>query len=304
MQITRRAVLSAAVSMPVAMAAPRFALTEIAIGDATLTTVSDGHLILPGSFVFDPMPKQELRPILREFQLSDEQLHRECNISLYRDGTNIILFDAGSGTDFTPTVGSLIESLDAVDLSTEDITHVVFTHAHPDHIWGVLDDFDDPLFTEATYMIGRTEWAYWWNPETVNTIDEDSVSFAVGAKRRLEAIEERVVFFDDGDEILPGISALATPGHTAGHMSFQVAHGNTSALIAGDAVSNHHVAFKKPQWNDGSDQDPEQAAQTRKRLLDQLVSEKMILLGFHLPGGGIGRVEATGESYRFIPVDA
>ena len=83
MQITRRAVLSAAVSMPVAMAAPRFALAEIAIGDATLTTVSDGHLILPGSFVFDPMPKQELRPILREFQLSDEQLHRECNISLF-----------------------------------------------------------------------------------------------------------------------------------------------------------------------------------------------------------------------------
>ena len=208
MQITRRAVLSAAVSMPVAMAAPRFALAEIAIGDATLTTVSDGHLILPGSFVFDPMPKQELRPILREFQLSDEQLHRECNISLYRDGTNIILFDAGSGTDFTPTVGSLIESLDAVDLSPEDITHVVFTHAHPDHIWGVLDDFDDPLFTEATYMIGRTEWAYWWNPETVNTIDEDSVSFAVGAKRRLEAIEDSVVFFDDGDEILPGSQRL------------------------------------------------------------------------------------------------
>ena len=78
---------------------------------------------------------------------------------------------------------------------------MVFTHAHPDHIWGLLDEFDDPLFTEATYMMGRDEWDYWWNPETVNTIGEARAAFAVGAKRRMEAIEDAVELFDADQEI-------------------------------------------------------------------------------------------------------
>ena len=109
-----------------------------------------------------------------------------------------------------------LEALRALGLSPEDITHVVFTHAHPDHIWGLLDEFDEPLFYNATYMMGRTEWDYWWNPETVNTIGNARAAFAVGAKRRMEVIEGTVVLFGDDEEILPGVSAVATPGHTRG----------------------------------------------------------------------------------------
>ena len=109
-----------------------------------------------------------------------------------------------------------------------------------------------------------------------------------------------IPLFDDGEEILPGIAAIASHGHTPGHMSFEIRQGSNAAIVAGDAIGNHHVAFARPGWNSGSDQDPEAAAQTRLRLLDRLSHEQMQLVGFHLPGGGIGRVERTGDSFRFV----
>ncbi|PVZ50262.1 MBL fold metallo-hydrolase [Thalassobacter stenotrophicus] len=279
---------------------PRLATANMALGSATLTTVSDGSLMLPGSFIFDPMPKDELAPILAQYGQDSERLTPECNLALYRDGTNTVLFDVGSGPDFMPTAGTIVDSLDAIGLAPEDITHVLFTHAHPDHIWGLLDDFDEPLFYEASYMMGRAEWDYWWNPETVNTIGDARAAFAVGAKRRMEAIEEAVMLFDDGDEVLPGIAALSTPGHTPGHMAFEVRQGTEAALIVGDAIGNHHVAFAKPGWESGSDQDGITAAATRQMLLDRLSQEQMALVGFHLPDGGMGRAEKEGSAYRFV----
>lgn len=278
-------------------ALPRIATATL--GNTTLTSVSDGTLVLPGGFIFEPMPKKELSPILIRHGLSQERLEPECNLALWRDGTHTVLFDAGSGPDFMPSAGRLLDSLDAAGLDAADVTHVVFTHAHPDHIWGLLDDFDELTFPEATYLMGRAEWDYWWNPETVDTIGEARAAFAVGAKRRMEAIEDVVEFFDDGDEILPGLSAISTPGHTPGHMSFEARSGAESAVILGDAIGNHHVAFARPDWHSGSDQDAVTAAATRQRLLDRLVSEQMRVVGFHLPGGGMGRVERDGSAYRF-----
>lgn len=300
MHIPRRSFLAGTASMAVAGAFPERVLAEISIGSARLTTVSDGNLVLPGGFIFDPMPRDELTPILDQFGVSSERLTPECNLALYRDGSNTVLFDVGSGPDFVDSAGTLLDSLDAAGLSPEEVTHVVFTHAHPDHIWGLLDDFDDPIFTEATYMMGRTEWDYWWDPDTVNTIGDARAAFAVGARRRMEIIEDAVVRFDDGQEILPGIAAVATYGHTPGHMSFEIRSDNQAALIAGDAIGNHHVAFARPEWPSGSDQARTSAAETRLRLFDRVVQDDMTLVGFHLPDGGIGRVETAAEGYRFV----
>ena len=93
-----------------------------------------------------------------------------------------------------------------------------------------------------------------------------------------------------------------TPGHTPGHMSFEIANGSQSALIVGDALNNHHVAFKRPNWLSGLDQDPEMAALTRQKLLNRSSSEDILLIGFHLPEGGIGRVFQSGKEYSFANI--
>ncbi|PHS04634.1 MAG: hypothetical protein COA78_16340, partial [Blastopirellula sp.] len=125
---------------------------------------SDGHLVLPPEFVFGPMPKDQLTPILARHGISpDDPIRSVLNITLLRDGDNLILFDTGSGPSFQQTAGELAAALDAAGIAPEDITHVIFTHGHPDHLWGVLDDFDDPYFYEAQHMMGRVEWDYWYN---------------------------------------------------------------------------------------------------------------------------------------------
>ncbi|MDM8166798.1 MBL fold metallo-hydrolase [Roseovarius sp.] len=301
MTITRRQVLNGLGSAALATGLSGLATRVIAAGNGReVITASDGHLVLPGDFVFDGMDEAQLAPILDRHDISREEIRQPCNVTLLRDGDRVILFDAGAGPLFMPSAGDLAVTLDGLGIAPEDVTDIVFTHGHPDHLWGVLDDFDELLFPEAAFHFGQAEWDYWSDPDTVDTIGEARAAFAVGAQRRLDAIAGKTSFFTDGDEVLPGIMAHATPGHTPGHMSFEIATGGDPVLVAGDAVTNAHVNFEQPGWPSGSDQDPDLGAETRARLLDRAAADGLRLIGFHLPGGGIGRVERTGDAFRFV----
>ncbi len=301
MDVSRRTVLAGMGSLALSATAPRaFALDELSLGPKTIRSVFDGSLTIPGNMYFDGLAASEVEAVLDGFQMKRDMVSPPCNLTLLQQGNDTILFDAGSGPGFMDSAGHMLDALDALVISGEDITHVVFTHAHPDHLWGVLDDFDDLVFANAKHMIGRAEWDYWRDPNTVDNIGQDRAAFAVGAVRRLDAIEDQITLFDDGDEILSGVLAFGTPGHTPGHMSFEVREGAGSVFVTGDAIGNHHVAFARPSWRSAMDQDGDIAAGTRVRLLDKLSTEKTPILGFHLPNGGLGRVEATGDGYQFV----
>ncbi|WP_127115228.1 MBL fold metallo-hydrolase [Shimia sediminis] len=304
MTLTRRRLLQgagASVGLAGLGLRPSFAANTATLGSMQIRTLSDGTLTLPPEFIFAPMPQDQLAPIRAEFGITEGPLTPECNVTLMQDGERTVLFDVGSGTGFQDSAGLLIDALDEAGVAPEEVTHVVFTHCHPDHLWGVLDDFDDPLFSEAQYMMGRAEWDYWWDPKTVDTIEAARTTMAIGAKRRMEMIEDAITLFDDGAEILPGVAARASYGHTPGHMAFELRQGSESVMVVGDAIGNHHVAFAAPGWESGSDQDGATAVATRQSLLDQLAADKTRLIGYHLPQGGMGHVERSGDTYRFVP---
>lgn len=279
-----------------------FAKQSVTFANSEIISISDGNLVLPGSMFFEGLPQDQVETVLSGFGMTTDELTPPCNLTLFKQGARTVLFDAGSGAGFMPSAGTMLDSLEAAGVSPDEITDVVFTHAHPDHLWGILDDFDDPVFPEAALMIGQTEWDYWTDPDTVNTIGEARAGFAVGAARRLDAIADQISFFNDGAEILPGVMAHATHGHTPGHMSFEIRDGSQAVMVGGDAIGNHHVAFARPDWASGADQDPDMGIASRTRLLDQLVSDDIMLLGFHLPEGGLGHVEKDANGYRFVPV--
>lgn len=272
---------------------------QTAIGGMTLTSISDGSLTLPANMILSGLPEASLEQLRGEFSLGDT-LTPPCNITLLQTEDRTVLFDVGAGPEFMSSAGFVLDALDAAGIYPEDVTDVVFTHAHPDHLWGLVDDFDDLVFPDAQYMIGQKEWEYWTNPNTVDTIDDTRTTFAVGAARRLDRIKDQISFFNDGDEILSGVAARATFGHTPGHMAFEVRNGSDAMMILGDCIGNHHAAFRYPSSPSGSDQDSDLGAQTRAKLLDQLATDQIQVLGFHLPGNGIGRVERDGDGYRFV----
>lgn len=304
MRITRRHFITTAGAALGAAALPGrvWSGTTLEAGGIRIDTLSDGNLVLPASFVIGDLPMEEVEPILDRHGLGTDEFTPPCNVTLLRDGERTVLFDVGAGANFMPSAGRLDEALDALGLTFDDVTHVLFTHAHPDHIWGLLDDFGDPAFYNAAFFIGQDEFDYWMDPATVDTIDAERQSFAVGAKNRLEVIADSVNTFGGGEEILPGVASVATYGHTPGHMSFEIAVGGETVLVTGDAITNHHLNFARPGWRSGSDQNPDLGAETRAALMDRLAAEQMTMIGFHLPGGGIGRAERDGDGYRFVEV--
>ena len=278
------------------------AIGRLAAGDGELVMVSDGYLTLPMGFAFPDVPRDELERLLEEQGMATDAVTPDCNVTLLRRGDRLAIFDAGSGPNFMPTAGELVENLAEAGIDPQEVTDVIFTHAHPDHIWGVSDDFDELVFPNADYRISQAEWDFWSSPDAAARLPEDRQTFVVGAQNRFAAIEDRVAFFKPGAEVFPGVEAVDTAGHTPGHISFLVHGGDEPVLIAGDALTNVAISFAHPEWPTGSDQDRELGIKTRLALLARLADEGARIIGYHLPHPGSGTVERDGTAYRFVPV--
>ncbi len=303
--LTRREVLTAAAALAgtIRFAGAAIAATpSILLGDKELRVVSDGRMNLPLSYVLPETPGAEAAKLLAAHGLPTDALHPDCNPTVLKSGDRVVLFDAGAGPAFMTTTGKLAANLESAGIDVASVTDVILTHAHPDHIWGVLDDFDELLFPEAAYHISQAEWDFWRAEGTLSQVPDDRKPFVVGARNRFAAIEERISLFKDGDEVIPGVEAAATHGHTPGHASFVVHGGSDSVMITGDAIYNVAISFARPDWPLGADHDRAQGAATRARLLDRLAGDKTRIIGFHLPYPGEGRVERQGTAYRFAPL--
>ena len=126
---------------------------SMALGDAKVDIVSDGHLTLPAAMALERVPEAERAEWLKTHATDGDTVKSPLNLTLYRDGERTVLFDVGSGPNFMSSAGKIKSALEAIGVAADDVTNVVFTHAHPDHIWGVKDDFDEIVFAGGAQVV-------------------------------------------------------------------------------------------------------------------------------------------------------
>lgn len=274
---------------------------KFAFGTFEITVVSDGHLMLPARLAAPDAPAAELKAALERAGITGDMSQPPANVTLIKAGSDTILIDTGAGPNFMPTTGRLLANLEAAGIAPDSITKVVFTHGHPDHLWGALDDFEEnPRFPNATHYFAADEWDFWASDNAERGLPPDRASFVPAARRNMKAIEQKVQRMKPGDDIVNGVRVVSTPGHTQGHVSIEIAGGSETMMVLGDALTHRVISFEHPEWRPAADHVPELAVETRKKLLDRLATDKVRVLGFHLPFPGTGRVEKKGNAYVYV----
>jgi len=271
------------------------------VGDAEVTVVSDGPLPLGDpSGTFIGIPKEEVKKMLVEHFLSPDNVVLEQNSPIVNTGDKLILFDTGMGTSkaFGPTTGRQQKSMAEAGIKPEDIDAVVLSHAHIDHIGGIVDANDKPLFPNAQYYIAQSDFDFWTDEGKLGGPLKD---FVLHARKNLLPVRDRLVFFKDGQEFLPGVQAMAAPGHTVGHHMFMVTSNGKSFAFLGDLTHHAVLLLEKPLMEFSYDTDPKQAAQTRVKMLDMLAANKIPVMSYHFAWPGYGHVAKSGDGFRYFP---
>lgn len=302
--VSRRAVFGVAAaalaSLPVILRASPS--TAQAVGSGRISTILDGGFSLPVSSLSRGKPEAEVKAALASAGVNPEKAESVLNVSVLRRDSEVIVFDCGAGQNFVPGTGKFIATLEQQGVQLSDVSHVIFSHGHPDHLWGVLDDFGTAAFPNAAYHFPAIEWDYWFAADIYTRLPEDRHSFAAGAQRILKVLEPQIRRYRGGEELVNGVASIATPGHTPGHMAFEVRTEQGLMIIGGDALTHPVLSFQHPEWAGAFDEDAALASKSRLSLLSKLAAEKTMLIGYHLPNGGAGRVEAKGSAYRFVPL--
>ncbi len=271
------------------------------VGNAEVTVVSDGALTLGDpKGTFTGVPDGEMRKMLSDNFLSPTNVVLEQNSPIVNMGDKLVLFDTGLGSTkgFGPTTGRQQTSMKQAGIKPEDVDAVVFSHAHPDHVGGVIDDNGKPLFPNAQYYIAQSDLEFWTDEGKMNGPLKD---FIATARKNLLPVRDRIVFYKDGQEFLPGIQAMAAPGHTVGHTIFMITSEGKSFAYLADLSHHPILLLEKPRMEFSYDTDPKQAVQSRVKTLDMLAANKIAVLPYHYPWPGIGHVVKTGDGFHYIP---
>lgn len=271
------------------------------VGDFEGTIVSDGTLPLGDPHKnFNGLSPDEMNKQLTDNFLPLDNAVLEQNALIINTGERLILFDTGMGSLklFGPSTGKLLANMKQAGIDPKDIDAVVMTHAHIDHCGGNMADDGKPNFPNAQFYITQADYDYWTDPGKVG--DAFKV-FLETATKNLKPNRDRMHFFKDGQEFLPGVQAMLAPGHTVGHTIFMISSGSKSLCYIGDLAHHPVLLLKKPLTEFAYDTDPKQSAQSRVKMLNMLADKKIAMLAYHFAWPGIGHVAKDGEGFRYYP---
>lgn len=273
---------------------------RFSLGGFEVTTILDG--MRPGD---GPHPTfgedqeaQAVAQLLEENFLPAERFVNGFTPTLVNTGSELVLFDTGLGAGGREGgMGQLRARLEASGYSPDDVSIVVLTHFHGDHIGGLMED-GEPAFANATYVAGQAEYDFWMDDARLSGPTEGN---AQAVRANVAPLAENMRFIDDGDEVVSGISAMLAAGHTPGHMVFQLESEGQRLVVTADTANHYIVSLRRPDWHVRFDMDKEAAAATRVRVFDMIAAERLPFIGYHMPFPSVGFVEKLDEGYRYVP---
>ncbi|WP_035683806.1 MBL fold metallo-hydrolase [Bradyrhizobium sp. Cp5.3] len=278
----------------------------VQVGEIDVLVVSDGVLPLPTTMLAHNAAPADRATWLHDMFLPSDAFDWALNSVMVRSGGKTVLIDAGLGSDPNlnlPRAGQLIKRLEAAGIDLASVTDLVLTHMHMDHIGGLLvDGVKERLRKDLRIHVAAAEVKFWESPDFTHTNMPQGFPDALrsAAKRFVKEYGSQLRQFDEKHEVAPGVVVRRTGGHTPGHSVVRVASGGDALTFAGDAV--FAVGFDQPDWHNGFEHDPEEAARVRVRLLRELAETGEMLVATHLPFPSVGRVAVEGDAFRWVPV--
>ena len=276
------------------------------VGDIQATVLSDGLLSGPPNVYAGDAPEAELREVLRRAFLPTDAMTLNLNTLLIETGGRRILIEAGAAQTMGPNGGRLFDNLATIGLTRNDIDLVVISHTHPDHVGNLRTADGSKAFPRAVVYVPEADWKFFvqGDPDlSYLPVGPDfRRRFGEAIKRSVEPIARDVVLYQAGTEIVPGLTTLPAYGHTPGMVSFLVHSGADQLLLTADLAYHPVVNINRP-WSPGPDRDKNAALQSRRRIFDQAAADRLLVLGFHYPFPGLGRMLKTDGGYAWVPAN-
>ena len=301
--------LSARLHVPQAQAGmisePDMGFHSYKVGEVTVTALYDGHWKKPHDPVFIKNASiEETKAALAKAGFTTEFVTIPLTVIVLTIGERHVMVDSGSGAQWQPTAGQLHANMKAAGIDPARIGTILISHFHPDHIFGLMEKGnDEPVFPNAEIIVSSAEYAWWTEPGRVDKLPQ--ARQALG--KRINKVFPHWANFTliaGEKEIVPGIHLLNAPGHTAGHSVFLVSSGGQQLMVSNDMAYVPALLAPHPEWQGAYDQDGPLAVATRRRLIDRVIADKMLVCGAHFPFPGAGSFVKDGAAYAYLPVTA
>ncbi|CQR42310.1 Beta-lactamase domain protein [Thiomonas sp. CB3] len=264
------------------------------IGEFSITAISDGYLSASLDFLSNIDPADASR--LQEAAGISDPSSIHINCYLVRGRGRTILIDAGAG-GFKQWGGKLKANLALAGVKPSEIDTILLTHAHPDHVGGLVDASGENAFPDAELVVHQREISFWEDDGNLSRASERSRGNFQFARKVFDKYREKIRTFTD-NEVLPGISAIPLLGHTAGHSGYRLESEGRGLLVWGDIVHFPQIQIARPDVSIAFDQDPLLSAATRSKLLDVVSSDNLLIAGMHLGELGFAHIKRLGKTYN------
>ena len=268
------------------------------IGDAEVTAIYDGIWEKPHDPAFIANASvEDVKAAMVKAGLPADFVSIPFTVVIVKTGGKTILCDSGTGGQVQPTAGKFMANMKAAGFDPAKVDAILISHFHPDHIFGLMEkETNKPIYPNTEIIVSDVEYKFWTDPSVIDRLPEARKGLA----RRIQAAFpnwKNIRQVTGEPEVAPGIRFVSAPGHTPGHRAFHLSSGSSQLMVSNDTAYVPALVAANPGWHGQYDQNPAQAEESRRKLLDRVAADKIQICGYHFPFPGAGAIAKDGSGY-------